>query len=93
MRVNAVRQSIVRFRNGKGGCFLDRNEVYKICKEVDNCIADKLTEAIVDGTSYEMLEARYGILPISRRSFYRRRTVAKQLIRQKEDREIRKRED
>ena len=72
---------------------MNKDEIYKICKEVDNYIADELTESIVDGTSYDMLEARYGILPISRRSFYRRRRVAKQLIRQKEDREMRKRED
>ncbi len=62
---------------------MNKDEIYKICKEVDNCIADKLTEAIVDGTSYEMLEARYGILPISRRSFYRRRSTVQQLMRQR----------
>ena len=62
---------------------MNKDEVYKICKEVDNCIADKLTESIVDGISYDMLEARYGILPISRRSFYRRRETAKRLIRQR----------
>ena len=58
-------------------------EVFEICNQVDSFIAKELTESIVIGTSYDMLEAHYGILPISRRSFYRRKGIAKRLIRQK----------
>ena len=62
---------------------VNEKEVYEICMGVDSIIADKLTESIVIGTSYDMLEAHYGILPISRRSFYRRRGTAQRLIRQR----------
>ena len=62
---------------------MDEKEVYEICMGVDSIIADKLTESIVRGISYDMLEAHYGILPISRRSFYRRRMTAQRLIRQR----------
>lgn len=48
---------------------MDEKEIYEICMNVDSIIADKLTESIIIGTSYDMLEAHYGILPISRRSF------------------------
>lgn len=63
---------------------LSEKETYEICNQVDSFIADRLTESIVKGTSYDMLEAHYGILPISRRSFYRRRSTAQRLIRQRE---------
>ena len=62
---------------------MDEKEIYEICMGVDSIIADKLTESIVIGTSDDMLEAHYGILPISRRSFYRRRSTAKRLMRQR----------
>ena len=62
---------------------MDEKEVYEICMGVDSIIADKLTESIVVGTSYDMLEAHYGILPISRRSFYRRKGTAQGLMRQR----------
>ena len=58
-------------------------EIFDICQSVDSFIADRLTESIVRGTSYDMLEAHYGILPISRRSFYRRRGTAQRLMRQR----------
>lgn len=63
---------------------MDEKEVYDICMGIDSFIADLLTESIVRGTSYDMLEAHYGIIPISRRSFYRRRRTALRLIRQRE---------
>ena len=63
---------------------LSEKETYASCNQVDSFIADRLTESIVKGTSYDMLEAHYGILPISRRSFYRRRSTAQRLIRQRE---------
>lgn len=62
---------------------VNEKEVYEICMGVDSIIADKLTESIVIGTSYDMLEAHYGILPISRRSFYRRKGTAQRLMRQR----------
>lgn len=46
---------------------------------MDSFIAAELTESIVRGTSYDMLEAHHGILPISRRSFYRRRRTAQEV--------------
>lgn len=62
---------------------MDEKEIYDICQSVDSFIAAELTESVVRGTSYDMLEAHYGILPISRRSFYRRRGTAQRLIRQR----------
>ena len=62
---------------------MDEKEVYEICMSVDSFIAAELTESIVRGTSYDMLEAHHGILPISRRSFYRRRRTAQRLMRQR----------
>ena len=55
---------------------MDEKEVFEICKSIDGFIAAYLTESIVRGISYDMLEAHYGILPISRRSFYRKRRIA-----------------
>ena len=62
---------------------MDEKEIYEICMSVDSFIAAELTESIVRGTSYDILEAHYGILPISRRSFYRRRRTAQRLMRQR----------
>lgn len=62
---------------------MDEKEIYEICMSVDSIIADKLTESIIIGTSYDMLEAHYGILQISRRSFYRRKGTAQRLMRQR----------
>ena len=62
---------------------MDEKEIYEICMSVDSFIAAELTESIVCGTSYDMLEARHGILPISRRSFYRRRRTVQRLMRQR----------
>lgn len=70
-------------RTSKGGMYLDEKEIYEICQSVDSFMADRLTESIVRGTSYDMLEAHYGILPISRRSFYRRKETAKRIMRQR----------
>ncbi len=62
---------------------MDEKEIFEICQSVDSAIAAELAEAIVRGTSYDMLEAHYGILPISRRSFYRRKGTAQRLMRQR----------
>ena len=67
----------------KGGIILDEKEIYEICSQVDNFIADRLTESIVKGTSYDMLEAHYGILPISRNCFHRKRRIAQNIIRKR----------
>lgn len=61
---------------------LDKNEIFEICQRVDALIAAELIESIVDGTSFDMLEAHHGILPISRRTFYRRKEMAQMLIQQ-----------
>lgn len=62
---------------------MEEQEVYDLCEKIDPYIAKALTESIVTSTSYDMLEAHYGILPISRRSFYRRRSTAQKLMRQR----------
>lgn len=58
-------------------------ETFEICNEVDSFIAEQLAESILHNVSYDMLEAHYGIMPISRRSFYRRRSTAQKLMRQR----------
>lgn len=62
---------------------MDEKEIFKICQSVDSVIAAELAESILIGTNYDMLEAHRGVLPISRRSFYRRRMTAQRLIRQR----------
>lgn len=58
-------------------------DVLRVCRYVDDAIADRLAESILLGTSYDMLEAHYGIMPISRNCFYRRRRQAQEILRQK----------
>lgn len=43
---------------------MDRQEIYEICMSVDSFIADRLTESIVCGISYDMLEAQMALLDI-----------------------------
>lgn len=62
---------------------MDEKEIYEICNQVDSFIAAELTESIVIGTSYDMLEAHHGILPISRNCFYRKRRIARRIIKQR----------
>lgn len=62
---------------------LDKNEIFEICQRVDAVIATELTESIVDGTSFDMLEAHHGILPISRNCFYRKRRIVQRIIKQR----------
>ena len=59
---------------------MDENEVLEICNQVDSFIAEYLTESIVIGTSYDMLEAHHGILPISRNCFYRKRRIVQRIM-------------
>lgn len=67
----------------KGGMSADEKEVFEICNQVDSFIAAELTESIVIGTSYDMLEAHHGILPISRNCFYRKRRIVQRIIKQR----------
>lgn len=62
---------------------MDEKGVFEICNQVDSFIAAELTESIVIGTSYDMLEAHHGILPISRNCFYRKRRIVQKLIKQR----------
>lgn len=62
---------------------MDEKEVFEICNQVDSFIAAELTESIVIGTSYDMLEANHGILPISRNCFYRKRRIVQRIIKQR----------
>lgn len=62
---------------------MDEKEVLEICNQVDSFIAEYLTESIVIGTSYDMLEAHHGILPISRNCFYRKRRIVQWIIMQR----------
>lgn len=62
---------------------MDEKEVFEICSQVDSFIAAELSESIVIGTSYDMLEAHHGILPISRNCFYRKRRIVQRIMRQR----------
>lgn len=59
---------------------MDEKEVFEICNQVDRFIAAELTESIVIGTSYDMLEAHHGVLPISRNCFYRKRRIVRKIM-------------
>ena len=67
----------------RGGMHVDEKEVFEICNQVDSFIAAELTESVVIGTSYDMLEAHHGILPISRNCFYRKRRIVQRIIKQR----------
>lgn len=62
---------------------MDEEAVFEICNQIDSFIAAELTESIVIGTSYDMLEAHHGILPISRNCFYRKRRIVQRIMRQR----------
>ena len=62
---------------------MNEKEVFEICNQIDSFIAEYLAEAIVIGTSYDMLEAHHGILPISRNCFYRRRRIVQRIMKQR----------
>lgn len=62
---------------------MDEKEIYEICQSVDAFIADYLAESIVIGTSYDMMEAHHGIIPISRTHFYRKKKIAKEMVERK----------
>lgn len=62
---------------------MDENEILEICNQVDGFIAEYLTESIVIGTSYDMLEAHHGILLTSRTQFYRKKQKVKNILEKK----------
>ena len=62
---------------------VDEKEVFEICNQVDSFIAAELTESIVSGTSYDMLEAHHGILLTSRTQFYRKKQKVKNILEKK----------
>ena len=62
---------------------MDEKEIYEICQSVDAFIADYLAESIVKGTSYDLMEAHHGILPISRNCFYLRRRIVQRIMKQR----------
>ena len=62
---------------------MNEEEVFEICNQVDSFIAEYLAESIVIGTSYDMLEAHHGILPISRNCLYRKRRIVQRIIKQR----------
>ena len=70
-------------QNWKGGMSVDEKEVFEICNQVDSYIAAELTESIVIGTSYDMLEAHHGILLTSRTQFYRKKQKVKNILEKK----------
>lgn len=76
-------QQAVAYDRRKGGMPVDEKEVFEICNQIDSFIAKELTESIMIGTSYDMLEAHHGILPISRNCFYRKRRIAKRIMKQR----------
>lgn len=78
-----IRWLVFFYAKLKGGMPVDEKEVFEICNQVDSFIAAELTESIVIGTSYDMLEAHYGILPISRNCFYRKRRIVQRIIKQR----------
>lgn len=62
---------------------VDEKEVFEISSQVDSFVAAELTESIVKGTSYDLLEAHHGILPISRNCFYRKRRIVQRIMKQR----------
>lgn len=67
----------------RGGMPVDEKEVFEICNQIDSFIAAELTESIVIGTSYDMLEAHHGILLTSRTQFYRKKQKVKNILEKK----------
>ncbi len=78
-----VKELVFLLPKMRGGMSVDEKEVFEICNQVDSFIAEYLTESIVIGTSYDMLEAHHGILPISRNCFYRKRRIVQRIMKQR----------
>lgn len=65
----------------------EEKDVYKVCVQIDSFISEHLAESILHGTSYDALEAKYGVLPISRSGFYRERRDAQSILEKKRNSE------
>ena len=59
---------------------MDEQEIFVICQKVDSYMAEYLKESIIKGTSFNMLEAHYGVLPDSRTGFYRKKRRVLELL-------------
>lgn len=59
---------------------MDEQEIFVICQKVDSYLAEYLKESVINGTSFNMLEAHYGVLPDSRTGFYRKRRRVFELL-------------
>lgn len=59
---------------------MDEQEIFVICQKVDSHMAEYLKESIIKGTSFNMLEAHYGVLPDSRTGFYRKKRRVLELL-------------
>lgn len=59
---------------------MDEQEIFVICQKVDSYMAEYLKESVIKGTSFNMLEAHYGVLPDSRTGFYRKRRRVLELL-------------
>ena len=62
----------------------NREKIHEVCVSVDGYLADLLTESIEYNRSYDKLEAKYGVIAISRNCFYRKRRKAERILRQQE---------
>lgn len=59
---------------------MDEQEIFVICQKVDSYLAEYLKESVIKGTSFNMLEAHYGVLPDSRTGFYRKKRRVLELL-------------
>lgn len=59
---------------------MSREETIEICTRIDNYLGDKIAESILNNISYDKMEARYGIMPISRTHFYRKKKMALRIL-------------
>ena len=60
---------------------MSREETIEICTCIDNYLGDKIAESILNNNiSYDKMEARYGIMPISRTHFYRKKKMALRML-------------
>ena len=62
----------------------NREKIHEVCVSVDGYLADLLAESIEYNRSYDKLEAKYGVIVISRNCFYRKRRKAERILRQQE---------
>jgi hypothetical protein len=59
---------------------MSREETIEICTRIDDYLGDKIAESILNNISYDKMEAHYGIMPISRTHFYRKKKMALRML-------------